>query len=516
MDIKILYDKILGCFNGKNIGGTLGAPLESKNGFFDVDYYIQSNIENNPVANDDLDLQLVWFNAVRRYGKNVNAEILSQYWATYINPSWAEYGVGKSNLRRGIEPPFSGYVGNAYKDSCGAFIRSEIWACLMPGHPELATRYAYFDACIDHADEGLYGEVFWAAIQSAAFVESDVFKLLEIGKSYIPQDCAISRVTDLMVKCYREKKTYEEARDILFKEIPGAFSYQHTKLADIKNTQYKPAKAGYDAPNNIGIAIMGWLYGEGDFGKSILYAANCGEDADCSAGTLAATLGIILGNKALPEKWVKPMGNIIAHTTINIHDGWMGWNPIYIPPTTTELTGEIIKCIPLMLPVGQYNITEKGLEVFPLADFKFTDKNNVYYTGAFGNHATEWFSTKDYVDSDHKTLLKDFSLFKVKAEYNDGFILKEGCESSISLIFYDNGESKIQRWLTVKAYSSDGIILKERVSTFLLANTNDFSVKKEFHFIVDNIQSGKEDIIFDIESEGQISRNLLKLTIFAE
>ena len=37
MDIKILYDKILGCFNGKNIGGTLGAPLESKNGFFNVD-----------------------------------------------------------------------------------------------------------------------------------------------------------------------------------------------------------------------------------------------------------------------------------------------------------------------------------------------------------------------------------------------------------------------------------------------------------------------------------------------
>ena len=65
MDIKILYDKILGCFNGKNIGGTLGAPLESKNGFFNVDYYIQSNIENNPVANDDLDLQLVWFNIGR-------------------------------------------------------------------------------------------------------------------------------------------------------------------------------------------------------------------------------------------------------------------------------------------------------------------------------------------------------------------------------------------------------------------------------------------------------------------
>ena len=37
MNRKILRDKILGCFNGKNVGGTLGAPLEGKNGFFDIE-----------------------------------------------------------------------------------------------------------------------------------------------------------------------------------------------------------------------------------------------------------------------------------------------------------------------------------------------------------------------------------------------------------------------------------------------------------------------------------------------
>ena len=39
MNRKLLRDKILGCFNGKNVGGTLGAPLEGKNGFFDVEYF---------------------------------------------------------------------------------------------------------------------------------------------------------------------------------------------------------------------------------------------------------------------------------------------------------------------------------------------------------------------------------------------------------------------------------------------------------------------------------------------
>ena len=516
MNYDILYDKILGCFNGKNIGGTLGAPLESKNGFFDIDYYIQQNIENNPVANDDLDLQLVWFNAVRRYGRGVDAEILSQYWATYVNPSWAEYGVGKANLRRGIIPPFSGYVGNTYKDSCGAFIRSEIWACLMPGHPDLAARYAYFDASVDHADDGLYGEVFWAAIQSAAFVESDVFRLIEIGKSYIPADCAIAKVADMMIECYKTGKTYEEARDRLFREMPGAFSYQHTKLKDIKNTQYKPARAGYDAPNNIGIAIMGWLYGEGDFGKSILYAANCGEDADCSTGTLAATLGIILGNAALPEKWVKPMGNVIAHTTINIHDGWMGTDPFYIPPTTTELTHEIIKCIPKMLPVSQYDVDGKDFTVFPVPDLKCRDGEKIYYTGAFGNHADELVKTTALVGADHDTFYKEFSLFNVKVSYADGMFLEEGKESEIVLEFSDNGESKIQRWLTVKAYSSDGVTMKDEVCTFLLNNVNDFSIEKAFAFTVGNLPNGRGAVIFDIESEGQISRNLLKVDVFSK
>ena len=48
MNRTLLRDKILGCFNGKNVGGTLGAPLEGKNGFFDIEYFLQPNIEGNP------------------------------------------------------------------------------------------------------------------------------------------------------------------------------------------------------------------------------------------------------------------------------------------------------------------------------------------------------------------------------------------------------------------------------------------------------------------------------------
>ena len=516
MNKQILTDKILGCFNGKNVGGTLGAPIEGKNGFFNVEYFLQQNIINNPAPNDDLDLQISSLNAVRRYGGRVNAEILSEYFNIFVNPSWAEYGVGKSNLRRGLCAPMSGYHGNSYKDSCGSFIRSEIWACLCPGHPELATRYAYFDACVDHADEGLYGEIFWAAVQSCAFVENNIRKLIVIGLSYIPKDCTLANGIKLMIDCYDSGKTYEQARDILFTQVAGSFSYQHTKLKDIKNTQYTPAPAGFDAPNNICIAILGLLYGEGDFGKSMLLAVNCGEDSDCSAGTLAATLGIIYGNSALPEKWIKPIGNVIKVSTLNYHDFWMSPVDFFLPHTTQEMAEEIICCIPKMLTAGTFALTDDGIKITPKENLYCQDQIPLYLEGAFGNREWEYFNTTQLVNCPHYSVVKEFSLFKMIAIYDDGIFFKQGEEKTITLKIYDNGESKIQHWLTLRTYLPNGIETKESVCTMPLNNFNGYVIEKQIKLKINDFQQEKFDLILDFEMEGQASVNLFKLRFFAK
>lgn len=517
MNQTILRDKILGCFNGKNVGGTLGAPLEGKNGFFDIEYFIQPNIEGNPQPNDDLDLQISSLNAVRRFGRCVTAEILAEYYSIFVNPSWAEYGVGKSNLRRGIPTPICGYHGNRYKDSCGAFIRSEIWACLCPGHPEMAVRYAYLDASIDHADEGTYGEVFWAAMQSAAFVESDIRKLIDIGLSYIPEESALYRGIARVIDCYESGKTPEEARDVIFREVAGAFSYQHTKLKDIQLTQYKPAPAGFDTPQNIAIAIMGLLYGEGDLGKSMLLAVNCGEDADCTAGSLAATLGIILGNARLPEKWIQPINDVIITATLNTLDYGMTLNmPFFLPRSTQELADEIIRCIPKMLSADAYGITDKGLEVTPKDNFYCRDTEALYYEGAFGNRASEFFPTTELMGLPHYSIYKEFSLFKLQAIYEKDFFFENGKETSVLLKIFDNGESKIQHWLTIRAYTPDGVEVKEKVTTAPLNHCNGDVIEKTFHILPTQVTGDSFDVVFDISMEGHASMNLFKVTFFAK
>ena len=52
----------------------------------------------------------------------------------------------------------------------------------------------------------------------------------------------------------------------------------------------------------------------------ICIAVGCGEDADCTAATLGAIMGVILGASKLPEKWLSPVGDEIKTCSLNLMD----------------------------------------------------------------------------------------------------------------------------------------------------------------------------------------------------
>ena len=141
-----LRDKIYACWMGKNIGGTIGAPYEGEQKMHDIQGFVTKPGEVLP--NDDLDLQLVWLKAMEERGPDgVNAQVLGEYWLSYILVNPNEYGVSKSNLRTGMPAPMSGEYNNEFwKHSNGGWIRTEIWACLYPGNVENAIEYAFADA----------------------------------------------------------------------------------------------------------------------------------------------------------------------------------------------------------------------------------------------------------------------------------------------------------------------------------------------------------------------------------
>ncbi|MGB9879406.1 MAG: ADP-ribosylglycohydrolase family protein, partial [Anaerolineae bacterium] len=314
-------DKVYGCWLGKNIGGTLGAPFEGQRQTQNVSFY--TNLKpGEPAPNDDLDLQMLWLKALEERGLNINARILGEYWLSYVPVDWNEYGIGKANMRLGLMPPLSGHYNNKqWRDSNGAWIRSEIWACLAPGCPDIAARYAYEDAVVDHGGgEGVNAEIFTATVESAAFVEKDRDRLLEIGLSRIPPDCATAKAVRAAIDAYKKGLDWAAAREAVVKATEDTGWFQ--------------------APRNVAFVVVGWLYGEGDFGKSICAAVNCGDDTDCTGATLGSILGIILGRSGIPDKWKDPIGDKINTVAI------ANFQP---PQTLAELTNRTVALAHQML-----------------------------------------------------------------------------------------------------------------------------------------------------------------------
>jgi len=330
--------KVLGCWMGKNIGGTLGAPFEWRRKINDVSFYTQ-DLGGEPLPNDDLDIQLLWLVALEEQGIEIDAHVLAEYWLTFVTPHWCEYGTGKINMRAGLMPPLCGTANNPYKHSCGAFIRSEIWACIAPGCPKIAARYAYEDAILDHGNgEGTYAEVLCAAMESAAFVESDLGKVIDIGLTYIPEDCEVRRAVNTAREAYKGGKTWQEARDLVLERHRGGtmMGFLWCTSEEDQAKGFHEGDMGYDVPSNIALLIVGLLYGEGDFAQSLCIAVNCGEDTDCTAATAGALFGIIHGADGIPQQWIDPIGRSIKTACLNL--GELGYFGNQLPQSVDELT----------------------------------------------------------------------------------------------------------------------------------------------------------------------------------
>lgn len=298
----------------------MGTPYEGKREINDIQGF--SSPEGAALPNDDLDLQLAWLRAMDELGPDaINSKVLGEYWISYIGPCWNEYGVCKGNMREGILPPLSGEMNNEeWKHSNGAWIRTEIWACVTPGCPEKAIRYAFEDASVDHGfGEGTYAAIFVAAMESAAFVVNDLRTLLHIGLSKIPEDCRVARSVGIVIKGYDEGLDWKTVRNQVVQDS-----------ADL---------GWFQAPANVAFVVIGLLYGKGNFKKSMILAINCGDDTDCTGATIGSLMGIMYGTKGIPEDWKNYIGDGIVTISLIKGSG-------FYPETCQQLTDCVMNLIP--------------------------------------------------------------------------------------------------------------------------------------------------------------------------
>lgn len=290
MNTNQYHDKVLACWLGKAVGGTLGMPYEGFEGPFSLDYY--SPVPDRMIPNDDLDLQIVWACILRDMPTpRVDRDIFVSAWRDNIQFPWDEYGVAKRNLCDGLQPPLCGSFDNWFKNGMGAAIRSEIWACLAPGKPDLAAAYAYEDACLDHAEEGIWAEVLLACMASAAFVETNIDTIVDIGLQHIPENSLLKKALADTRAWWKASGDWLEVRGKILER------YGHENFTDVTM--------------NLAFVMLALLAGKGDFGKSICLANNCGKDTDCTAASVGAILGI-MNPEGIEDRWLKPIGRQVV------------------------------------------------------------------------------------------------------------------------------------------------------------------------------------------------------------
>ncbi|QDP95375.1 ADP-ribosylglycohydrolase family protein [Microlunatus elymi] len=359
------YDRVYGCWQGKNAGGTLGTPLEKAFGEdepFDVWWYPE--LAEGGLPNDDLEMQLAWLKAAEEVGPGLTARDMTGYWLDHIGYNFDEYGLSKGNLRLGLEPPISGSHNNWFVDCMGSPIRSEIWACIAPGAPRVAARLAIQDAICDHAGgEGVNGEVFNAAVESSAFVVQDPVTLINIGLSYIPADSASARAVRAVLDAHRAGLDWKAAREAVRQATPHYVA------------QYSPI--------NLGFQVIGLLYGT-DFGDGMCKTVNCGYDTDSSGAAIGSYLGILHGSSRLPARWVEPLGDTIA-----TNESWGGVKHLSdglrpVPQTLDELVARIrlvadrvLRHHGLLNPAGLLELTEPDLFADPDFAAELASSNSV-------------------------------------------------------------------------------------------------------------------------------------------
>lgn len=515
LQLNELRDKLAGCWTGKNVGGVLGAPFECKRMIPNVDFYVQ-DLTQGPPANDDLDLQIVWLAAVERYGRNVNASILGEYWLSFVIPNWVEYGTGKTNLRAGLVPPLSGDVDNTYKNSNGCWIRSELWACLAPGHPEIATRYAFEDAIVDHADEGMYAEIFTSAIQSAAFVENDREKLVEIGLSYLPENCITAQTIRKAVDCYHSGVDFIEARKLIHNAAPGTFGIQGIAISEIpteNNEGMELGAAGFDAPENVAFVVLGLLYGEGDFGKSLILANNCGEDTDCTCATLGALLGIMNGASKIPKKWTDPLNDKIVTMCINKTGGG-----IWVPETATQLAERILRDIPGFLGQDLCDVfAEGGMKIECCEkEVLFCKKIDDYLpyinlSGKMYEIPLNELCAQPYVAR------YQFTAFQVLIDYEGSAFFKKGENRKFKVKVINSNTMREQQWVKIKLYLPDGVTAVGVSEVEMPLNNLYLScAEKEFELNTESFMSGRLELIVDVSLNGRHSSGPVKMLLLGQ
>lgn len=302
--VKEYQDKVYAAWLGQCIGNFVGLPHENQHvenpgsDSFPLGYTGSINRMkevNGAFSDDDTDIEYMYLMGMEKYRTEPTYSQITELWLNHITKRiWLANRAALAAMRFGFTPPVTGMKAyNPHWFQIDPQLINEIWAITAPGMVNYASQKSEWFARITDDSWGIEPTIHYGAMFSAAFFESDIHKLIDIGISALPKGSRFAQTVEDMKALYAKyPNDWKQAR----KEM--ANKYYYNEPLDTRTI--------WNANLNGACGILALLYGNGDFQKTLYYACLMGFDADNQAATMSGLIAVINGTKVLPEKYLYP------------------------------------------------------------------------------------------------------------------------------------------------------------------------------------------------------------------
>ncbi len=299
-----LKDKIMGGWAGQTIGVTFGGPYEFRfEGTFIQNYepllwydgYLKKTMINDPGLYDDLYMDLTFVDVFEKYGLDAPVDSFANAFAHAGYMLWHANQAARYNILNGIKAPQSGFwQNNPHSDDIDYQIESDYAGLMSPAMPNAASAISDKIGHIMNYGDGWYGGVFIGAMYTLTFVYGDINFIIDEALKTIPAQSKFHQCIADVVKWHKQ---YPNDWHQTWFELQKKWS------SDIGCPDGVFAPFDIDSKINSAYVVMGLLYGNGDFSKTLEVATRVGQDADCNPSSAGGILGALLGYKNIPAYW---------------------------------------------------------------------------------------------------------------------------------------------------------------------------------------------------------------------
>lgn len=370
-----LLDKIRGGWAGKGYGLAVGGPTEFRYQGKIYEGPLEVNTEGlkSIADNDDFYVPVALLRALAVYGLDAPTSAFAKQFAYGNFLLWHANGQGRQNILAGIPPERSGHpLYNPHADDIDFQIECDFIGLVSPGLPKSARRISDRVGHMMNYGDGFYGGVFVSSMYAAAFVETDVHRVVELGLAALPPDSGYAQVIADVVRWHKQ---YPKDWKATWNELEKKWNHDMCPWG-------AKEKFNISAKLNGAYIALGLLYGDGDLQKTVDISTRAGQDSDCNPGNAGGVIGTLLEFQALPESVksaLKPYMDVksaaagysiesasqeclrLAVENIKANGGKESGDALVIEVQPFEFEGKTEVSFPTLEPVDKWNVTDRRL-----------------------------------------------------------------------------------------------------------------------------------------------------------